>query len=58
MGLAGPHGGDCRRSEYGGVPLVVLRRLDYALAATKPQVLSQPDRQEKAGGLASPVSAP
>ena len=44
--------GDYKQSEYGRVvlPLVVMRRLDQALEATKEQVVSR-DQQLRASGI-------
>ena len=43
--------GDYKQSEYGKVilPFTVLRRLDCVLEATKPAVLAEKDKREKAG---------
>ena len=43
--------GDYKQSEYGKVilPFTVLRRLDCVLEATKPAVLAEYDKQQKAG---------
>ena len=43
--------GDYKQSEYGKVilPFTVLRRLDCVLEATKPAVLAELDKQQKAG---------
>ncbi len=43
--------GDYKQSEYGKVilPLTVLRRLDCVLEATKPAVLAEKEKREKAG---------
>ena len=43
--------GDYKQSEYGKVilPFTVLRRLDCVLEATKPAVLAEFDKQQKAG---------
>ena len=43
--------GDYKQSEYGKVilPFTVLRRLDCVLDATKPAVLAEKEKREKAG---------
>src|SRR5438477_11013077 len=43
--------GDYKQSDYGKVilPFTVLRRLDCVLEATKPAVLAELDKREKAG---------
>ncbi|MCB9595074.1 MAG: SAM-dependent DNA methyltransferase [Sandaracinaceae bacterium] len=48
--------GDYRQSEYGKVvlPFTVLRRLDCVLAPTKPAVLAEKAKREKAGVNAEP----
>ena len=48
--------GDYKQSEYGKVilPFTVLRRLDCVLEATKPAVLAEKEKREKAGLNAEP----
>jgi len=48
--------GDYKQSEYGKVilPFTVLRRLDCVLEATKPAVLAEYAKQQKAGLNPSP----
>jgi type I restriction-modification system DNA methylase subunit len=45
--------GDYKQSEYGKVilPFTVLRRLDCVLESTKPAVLAEKEKREKAGLL-------